>query len=83
MTSLKIFLKKEDIFKVFYKFLTDINNLCGNILLGFSWKTEINVPIDNEAYYLWQTMKEYTFSISMREFDASEVNGVINQLQNL
>lgn len=22
------------------------------------------------------------FSISMREFDASEVNGVINQLQN-
>ena len=74
--------KKEDIFKVFYKFLTDINNLCGNILLGFSWKTEINVPIDNEAYYLWQTMKEYTFSISMREFDASEVNGVINQLQN-
>ncbi len=73
--------RKQIIFKTFYKFLMDVNNLCGNVLLGFSWKTEINIPIDHEAYYLWQTIKSETYCIHMREFDSKEVLGVINQLQ--
>ncbi|AZS13978.1 restriction endonuclease [Paenibacillus lutimineralis] len=74
--------RKESIFKVFYKFLLDINNFRTNIIVGFSWKSEIAVPIQHEAYHLWQVLKSETFSIDMREFDSKEVNGVINQLQN-
>ncbi|TYQ15215.1 UNVERIFIED_CONTAM: putative endonuclease distantly related to archaeal Holliday junction resolvase [Acetivibrio alkalicellulosi] len=74
--------RKSEIFKVFYKFLNDINNACSNIVLGFSWKSEINIPIGHEAYYLWQNIKSETLCIHMREFDSKEVIGVINQLQN-
>lgn len=73
--------RAESIFKVFYKFLIDTNNLCANLVVGFSWKTEITVPIQHEAYHLWQVLKSETFCIEMRSFDALEVNGVINQLQ--
>ncbi|MCY9695002.1 hypothetical protein, partial [Paenibacillus alginolyticus] len=73
--------RKQSIFKTFYKLLMDVNNLAGNIILGFSWKTEINIPIDHEAYYLWQNIRTDTYCIHMREFDSKEVLGVITQLQ--
>lgn len=73
--------RKQSIFKTFYKFLIDVNNLGGNVILGFSWKTEINIPIDHEAYFLWQNIRHETYCIHMREFDSKEVLGVINQLQ--
>lgn len=73
--------RKEGVFKSFYKFLLDINNLKGNIVLGFSWKSEVNIPIENEAYHLWQQSRDLAFRITLDEFDASESKAIINQLE--
>jgi len=73
--------RKEGVFKSFYKFLLDINNLNSNIVLGFSWKSEVNIPIDNEAYHLWQQSRDLAFRITLDEFDASESKSIIKQLE--
>jgi Holliday junction resolvase-like predicted endonuclease len=72
--------RKSDLFKAFHKFLLDVNEVKSNLILGFSWKSEINIPIDHEAYHLWQQAKSFSHCISMREFNPPEINGVINQL---
>lgn len=73
--------RKEGVFKSFYKFLLDINNLKSNVVLGFSWKSEVNIPIENEAYHLWQQSRDHAFKITLDEFDASESKSIIKQLE--
>ena len=73
--------RKPGLFKAFHKFLLDVDEVKSNLILGFSWKSEINIPINHEAYSLWQQAKNFAFSISMREFNPSETNGVIKQLE--
>jgi len=73
--------RKPGLFKAFHKFLLDVDEVKSNLILGFSWKSEINIPIDHEAYHLWQQAKNFAFCISMREFNPSEINGVIKQLE--
>jgi hypothetical protein len=73
--------KKPRLFEAFHKFLLDVNEVKSNLILGFSWKSEINIPIDHEAYHLWQQAKCFAQFISMREFNSSEINGIIKQLE--
>ncbi|MFO7972986.1 MAG: hypothetical protein R6U40_14730 [Desulfobacterales bacterium] len=73
--------KKPRLFEAFHKFLLDVDEVKSNLILGFSWKSEINIPIDHEAYHLWQQARNFAFCISMREFNPSEINGVIKQLE--
>ncbi|MEK0336837.1 MAG: hypothetical protein QQN41_05305, partial [Nitrosopumilus sp.] len=73
--------RKPGLFKAFHKFLLDVNEVDFNLILGFSWKSEINIPINHEAYHLWQQAKNFAYCISMREFNPSEINGVIKQLE--
>jgi len=73
--------RKQGLFKAFRKFLLDVDEAKSNLILGFSWKSEINIPIDHEAYHLWQQAKNFAHCISMREFNPSEINGVIKQLE--
>ena len=73
--------RKPSLFKAFHKFLLDVDEVKSNLILGFSWKSEINIPINNEAYLLWQQAKNFAHCMSVREFDPSETNGVIKQLE--
>ena len=73
--------RKSDIFKTFYKLMLDINSSNENLILGFSWKSEINIPIDHEAYHLWQTVKNETKCFTIDEFNSKEVASVIGQMQ--
>lgn len=73
--------RKEDLFKTFYKFLLDVTDLQENIIIGFSWKTEILIPSENEAYHLWQQAKEQAQPFSISAFGSKEINGVISQLE--
>lgn len=73
--------RKPGLFKAFHKFLLDVDEIKSNLILGFSWKSEINVSIEHEAYPLWQQAKNFAHCISMREFNPSEINGVIKQLE--
>ncbi len=74
--------RKKDLFKSFYKFLSDVTDLKPNIIVGFSWKTEIVIPIEHEAYSYWQQAKEQAREFTIDEFGEKEINGIIKQLEN-
>lgn len=73
--------RKQGLFKSFYKFLSDITDLSSNIVVGFSWKTEILIPSENEAYHYWQQAKEQSEQFSVSEFGGKEIDGIIRQLE--
>lgn len=74
--------RKKDLFKSFYKFLSDVTDSKPNIIIGFSWKTEIVIPIEHEAYSYWQQAKEQAREFTISEFGEKEINGIIKQLEN-
>jgi hypothetical protein len=73
--------RKHDLFRAFHKLMMDTVSRQANLVLGFSWKSEINIPIDNPAYSLWQQAREHSTSFQVEKFSASEVDRVIAQLQ--
>ena len=73
--------RKHDLFKAFHKFMLDVDSSHANLVLGFSWKSEISIPIDNPAYNLWQQAREHSTSCEVEKFRAAEVERVIAQLQ--
>jgi hypothetical protein len=73
--------RKHDLFRAFHKLMMDTVSRQANLVLGFSWKSEINIPMDNPAYGLWQQAREHSTSFEVEKFSASEVNRVIAQLQ--
>lgn len=73
--------RKGSIFTGFYKLLLDIIDLSSNIILGFSWKAEVNIPIDHRAYHLWQQAKDQAKLFSLDEFDLNESKKIVKQLE--
>lgn len=74
--------RKPSLYQAFHKFLHDVDGAKSNLILGFSWKSEINIPIEHEAYYLWQQDKDFAVRFSVKEFNQSEIIGVIKQLED-
>ena len=73
--------RKKNLFKSFYKFLSDVTDKKPNIIVGFSWKSEIIIPIDHEAYSYWQQAKEQSKEFTVSEFGEKEIDGIIKQLE--
>lgn len=73
--------RKSDLFKSFYKFLSDVSDVKPNIIVGFSWKSEFFIPNDDPAYYLWQQAKEQSAEFVVGEFGEKEIDGIIKQLE--
>lgn len=73
--------RREDLFDSFYKFLIDVKNNSSNLMVGFSWKSEVNIPIEHKSYHLWQQTKEFAQRLTLPEFDYNECNSIIRQLQ--
>lgn len=75
--------RKEDLFRAFHKLMLDANEQQGPLVIGFSWKSEINIPIDNPAYSLWQQARDIAEPFRMEEFLGHEVDRVLRQLEML
>jgi len=74
--------RKENLFRTFHKLMADIQDQSGSIVVGFSWKSEINIPIDNPAYGLWQQARNFAETFYVDEFLGFEVDQVIKQLES-
>ena len=73
--------RQGTMFDSFYKLLNDTHDVSANFIVGFSWKSEINIPVDHEAYYLWQQAKTNAIEMRVPEFGAKDIRAVIHQLE--
>lgn len=73
--------RKTDIFKYFYKFLSDVSESQSNLIVGFSWKSEFYIQPDIPSYSWFQQAKEQSLEFIVPEFGVKETNGILKQLE--
>ena len=73
--------RKENLFDAFYKFCLDVDSYKENLVVGFSWKSEINIPIGNPAHPKFIQLREYAYQITIPSFTQNDVKQIINQLE--
>lgn len=75
---------KEDLFTLFTKFQQLINNVCAqqeNIVVGFAWKTDTNIPAGHPAYNLWHSFSDRRKDFQLNLFSSKEISSTITKLE--
>lgn len=73
--------RNDSLFEAFYQFCKDVNSLNENLVVGFSWKSEINIPLGNPAYLKFNQLKDYSYCITIPAFSQNDAKQVIKQLE--
>jgi len=73
--------RKENLFDAFYKFCLDIDSYKSNLVVGFSWKSEINIPIGNPSHPKFIHLRDYAYQITIPAFTKNDVKQIIKQLE--
>lgn len=73
--------RNTDLFRSFYKLLIDADGMKSNLIVGFSWKSEINISIENESYSHWQNARDCATEYNVPPFGSREIDKVISQLE--
>lgn len=73
------FSKKElsGLFDSVRKLSNSVDALKDNIVLGFAWKTDLSIPADHPAYYLWSNLNDRRKEFDLLQFKDSEVKSAI------
>lgn len=56
-----------------------IGELCGNILLGFSWKTDGTTSTDNAGYQFWHSLSDHRRDFEIKPFNRDEAEEFLKQ----
>lgn len=74
--------RDEKLFDAFYQFCIDVNDAKENLVVGFSWKSEINVPFGNRASNQFNQLRDYAKCITVPEFNQNDAKQVVRQLES-
>jgi len=74
--------RNEKLFDAFYQFCIDVHDAKENLVVGFSWKSEINVPFGNKASNKFNQLRDYSKCITVPEFNQNDAKQVVRQLEN-
>lgn len=55
-----------------------IDSLQGQIILGFAWKTDLTIPAEHPAYYMWSNLADRRKEFELGQFKSSEIKSAIN-----
>lgn len=74
--------RDEKLFDAFYQFCIDVHDARENLVIGFSWKSEINVPFGNKASNQFNQLRDYAKCITVPEFNQNDAKQVVRQLES-
>lgn len=74
--------RDEKLFDAFYQFCLDVQDARENLVVGFSWKSEINVPFGNKASNQFNQLRDYAKCITVPEFNQNDAKQVVRQLES-
>ena len=86
-TIVLIFDQFEELFskKELYPLFDNIRALCnmvdsmqGQLVLGFAWKTDLTIPAEHPAYYMWSNLADHRKEFELGQFKSSEIKSAIN-----
>ena len=85
-TIIIIFDQFEELFskRELYPLFDCVKNLCNEIdalqsqlVLGFAWKTDLTIPVEHPAYYLWSNLADRRKEFELQQFKPSEIKSAI------
>ena len=79
----ELFLNNE-LSVLFDKFKQFINSVCEheeNLVVGFSWKTNMNIPSDYPAYNIWHNFNDRRKNFELGPFTSKEISSTITKLE--
>lgn len=85
-TIIIIFDQFEELFskKELYPLFESMRNLCnevdalqGQLILGFAWKTDLTIPVEHPAYYMWSNLSDRRKEFELQQFKLSEIKSAI------
>lgn len=76
----ELFSKKElfGLFEGIKKLCNIIDASKCNFVLGFAWKTDLSVPAEHPAYYMWSNLADRRKEFDVLQFKQSEIKRAIN-----
>jgi hypothetical protein len=86
-----IFDQFEELFskRELYGLFDNIRTLCNlidsqkqNIVIGFAWKTDLSIPADHPAYYLWSNLADRRREFEVTQFKTSEIKSALRIFGN-
>ncbi len=76
----ELFSKKE-LYSMFDNFKILCNLVDGmqeQLILGFAWKTDLTIPAEHPAYYMWTNLADRRKEFELTQFKAPEIKSAIN-----
>ena len=72
---------KRDLYPLFDNvrvLCNEVDALQGSIILGFAWKTDLTIPAEHPAYYMWANLADRRKEFELSQFKPSEIKSAIN-----
>lgn len=77
----EVFTKDElrGVYESFRHFANEVAEAQGPLVVGFSWRTGLNLSDDNPAYHTWHSLSDSRRNFELGPFSSSEANALIGQ----
>ena len=55
-----------------------VDGMQGQFVLGFAWKTDLTIPVEHPAYYMWANLADRRKEFELIQFKISEIKSAIS-----
>ena len=72
---------KRDLYPLFDNvraLCNEVDALQGPLILGFAWKTDLTIPAEHPAYYMWTNLADRRKEFELTQFKTSEIKSAIH-----
>ena len=70
------------LYDLFKQAAYDVDSLKENIVLGFCWRTDVNLPTTNPAYFTWHNLAKVRKDIYFSEFSQQDSSSLLDRFEN-
>lgn len=76
----ELFSKKElyPLFDNVRALCNEVDALQSSLILGFAWKTDLTIPAEHPAYYMWSNLADRRKEFELTQFRVQEIKSAIN-----
>lgn len=67
------------LYKMIEQFAYEVDSIKSNLVIGFSWRTDIHTAVDHPAYSMWHNLQKIQKTIDFPEFTTQESQTLVKE----